>query len=228
MKVRVILPPSRSSCLRRCYCVSLLIVLNLSAQAIVPAAAASPPPAQVTTGATAEVERVIVTGSNIPTAEETGPNPVDTYRPADIEKLGIRNATDLTTFLPQQAGGTTNLNIANGGDGTVQFNLRGLLAKETLVLVDGKRVALSSLNPVGFSGGVDINLIPFPMIDHIDILKDGASAVYGSDAIAGVVNFFLVHKFRGLGDRGQLREHELGSVQRDGRVGGMDQSRYRR
>jgi len=172
--------------------VNLLIAPDISAQTI------APPPAQVTTGATAEVERVIVTGSNIPTAEETGPNPVDTYRPADIEKLGIRNATDLTTFLPQQSGGTTNLNMGNGGDGTVQFNLRGLLAKETLVLVDGKRVALSSLFPVGFSGGVDINLIPFPMIDHIDILKDGASAVYGSDAIAGVVNFFLVHKFRGL------------------------------
>src|SRR5438045_3624097 len=152
----------------------------------------------VTFGQVAEVERVVVTGSNIPTAEETGPNPVDTYRPADIEKLGIRNATDLTTFLPQQSGATTNLNMANGGDGTVQFNLRGLLAKETLVLVDGKRVAFGSLNAVGFSGGVDINLIPFPMIDHIDILKDGASAVYGSDAIAGVVNFFLVHKFRGL------------------------------
>src|SRR5438874_11158798 len=126
----------------------------------------------VTFGQVAEVERVIVTGSNIPTAEETGPNPVDTYRPADIEKLGIRNATDLTTFLPQEAGGTVNLNIANGGDGTVQFKLRGLLAKETLVLVDGKRVALGSLNAVGFSGGVDINLIPFPMIDHIDIFKD--------------------------------------------------------
>src|SRR5881296_929529 len=149
------------------------------------------------------IEQVIVTGSNIPTAEETGPNPVDTYRPADIEKLGIRNATDLTTFLPQQSGATTNLNISNSGtgsrgDGTVQFNLRGLLAKETLVLVDGKRVAFGSLNSVGFSGGVDINLIPFPMIDHVDILKDGASAVYGSDAIAGVVNFFLIHKFRGL------------------------------
>src|SRR5258707_8588728 len=146
----------------------------------------------------ATVVEVIVTGSNIPTAEEVGPNPVDTYRPADIEKLGIRNATDLTTFLPQEAGGTTNLNIGNGGDGTVQFNVRGLLGKETLVLVDGKRVAFGSLNPVGFSGGVDINLLPFPMIDHVDILKDGASAVYGSDAIAGVVNFFLIHKFRGL------------------------------
>ncbi|PYK66733.1 MAG: hypothetical protein DME45_11850 [Verrucomicrobia bacterium] len=158
----------------------------------------------VTFGQVAEVERVVVTGSNIPTAEETGPNPVDTYRPADIEKLGIRNATDLTTFLPQQSGATTNLNMANGGDGTVQFNLRGLLAKETLVLVDGKRVAFGSLNAVGFSGGVDINLIPFPMIDHIDILKDGASAVYGSDAITGVVNFFLVHKFRGLEIGGSL------------------------
>ncbi len=160
---------------------------------------------------TAEVERVIVTGSNIPTAEETGPNPVDTYRPADIEKLGIRNATDLTTFLPQEAGGTVNLNIANGGDGPVQFNLRGLLAKETLVLVDGKRVAFGSLNAVGFSGGVDINLLPFPMIDHIDILKDGASAVYGSDAIAGVVNFFLIHKFRGLEIGGSYGNTNLGA-----------------
>src|SRR5678809_1674829 len=80
-----------------------------------------------TQAAQAEVERVIVTGSNIPTAEETGPNPVDTYRPADIEKLGIRNATDLQTFLPQESGGTVNLNIANGGDGTVQLNLRCLL-----------------------------------------------------------------------------------------------------
>ena len=136
---------------------------------------------------------------------------MDTYRPADIEKLGIRNATDLTTFLPQQAGGTKNLNARTGGDGTVQFNLRGLLSKETLVLVDGKRVAFGSLNAVGFSGGVDINLIPFPMIDHIDILKDGASAVYGSDAIAGVVNFYLIHKFRGLEIGGSYGNTNLGA-----------------
>ena len=101
--------------------------------------------------------------------------------------------------------------MANGGDGTVQFNLRGLLAKETLVLVDGKRVAFGSLNGVGFSGGVDINLIPFPMIDHIDILKDGASAVYGSDAITGVVNFFLLHKFRGLEIGGSYGNTNLGA-----------------
>ena len=159
----------------------------------------------------AEVERVIVTGSNIPTAEETGPNPVDTYRPADLEKLGIRNAQDLETFLPQEAGGTVNLNIGNGGDGTVQINLRGLLPKETLILVDGKRFAYGSLGVAGSSQGQDINLIPFPMIDHIDILKDGASAVYGSDAVTGVVNFFLIHKFRGLEIGGSYGNTNLGA-----------------
>ena len=151
------------------------------------------------TAGIAELERIIVTGSNIPTAEEVGPNPVDTYRPSDIEKLGIRNLQDFRTFLPQEAGGTARQVIGSSpSDGTVQINLRGLLPKETLVLVDGKRVAFGSLGVAGFSQGVDINLIPFPMIDHIDILKDGASAVYGSDAVAGVVNFFLIHKFRGL------------------------------
>src|SRR5947199_5218861 len=174
-------------------------ILASNAFAQLPAPAAPPPPPPPGAAApSAEVERVIVTGSNIPTAEETGPNPVDTYRPQDIEKLGIRNATDLQEFIPQEAGGTVNLNIGNGGDGTVQFNLRGLLAKETLVLIDGKRVAYGSLGVAAGSSGPDINLIPFSMVDHVDILKDGASAVYGSDAISGVVNFFLIHNFRGL------------------------------
>src|SRR5437016_3518502 len=165
--------------------------------------------------AVAEVERVIVTGSNIPTAEETGPNPVDTYRPAELEKLGIRNATDLLTNLPQEMGSTVNQNAVAGGDGSVIPNLRGLLPKETLVLVDGKRVAISGIGGA-FSAaptfaGVDINLIPFPMIDHIDILKDGASAVYGSDAVAGVINIFLIHKFRGLEIGGSVVNTNLGA-----------------
>ena len=181
----------------------LIFASNAFAQLPAPAAPGTPAP-------TAEVERVVVTGSNIPTAEETGPNPVDTYRPQDIEKLGIRSATDLQEFIPQEAGGTVNLNIGNGGDGTVQFNLRGLLPKETLILIDGKRVASGSLDVAGGSSAADINLIPFSMIDHIDILKDGASAVYGSDAIAGVVNFFLVHKFRGLEIGGTYGNTNLG------------------
>src|SRR5206468_11019526 len=89
MKVSVILPPIRQTAFVDVIGVSLLITPKVPAQAIVPTAVASPPPARVTTDATAEVERIIVTGSNIPAAEEVGPNPVDTYRPADIEKLGI-------------------------------------------------------------------------------------------------------------------------------------------
>src|SRR6266498_1857293 len=179
----------------------LIFASSASAQLPAPAVPAQPgAPAP-----SAEVERVIVTGSNIPTAEETGPNPVDTYRPQDIEKLGIRNATDLTTFIPQEAGGTVNQNIANGGDGTVQINLRGILPKETLILIDGKRIAQAAI-----FGGYDIQLIPFSMIDHIDILKDGASAVYGADAVAGVVNFFLIHKYRGLEIGGTYGNTNLG------------------
>ncbi|MBO0694834.1 MAG: TonB-dependent receptor plug domain-containing protein [Verrucomicrobia bacterium] len=184
--------------------VGLPMIFASSASAQLPAPAVPENPAAPAPAA--EVERVVVTGSNIPTAEETGPNPVDTYRPQDIEKLGIRNATDLTTFIPQEAGGSVNLNMGNGGDGTVQFNLRGLLPKETLILVDGKRVASAAI-----FGGVDINLIPFSMIDHIDILKDGASAVYGADAVAGVVNFFLIHKFRGLEIGGTYGNTNLGA-----------------
>jgi len=164
--------------------------------------------AQATVGV-AEVERVIVTGSNIPTAEEVGPNPVDTYRPEDIQKLGVINATDLLNKLPAEAGSTINQNIANGGDGSVIPNLRGLLPKETLVLIDGKRVAVTGLG-IGLVG-VDINLIPFPMIDHIDILKDGASAIYGSDAVAGVFNIFLIHKFRGVEIGGSVGNTNMGS-----------------
>src|ERR1700757_4888599 len=126
-----------------------ILASNAFAQLPAPAVPAEPGAAAPST---AEVERVVVTGSNIPTAEETGPNPVDTYRAEDIQKLGVRNSTDLTTFIPQQAGGTVNLNIGNGGDGTVQFNLRGILSKETLVLIDGKRVGTGSLGGAGTSG----------------------------------------------------------------------------
>src|SRR5881392_2376592 len=179
---------------------SLLFVANTFAQ--------NPPlpPGAPAAASEATAERVIVTGSNIPTSEETGPTAVDTYRTEDIQKLGVMNQTDLLNKLPIEAGGTINQNIANGGDGSVIPNLRGLLPKETLVLVDGKRVA-----PNANGVGVDINLIPFPMIDRIEILKDGASAIYGSDAIAGVFNIILIHKFRGLEIGGTIGNTNLGA-----------------
>src|SRR3954453_11599631 len=112
---------------------ALLIAGNVSGQDLAPSAIASPGPEPG--GATAEVERVIVTGSNIPTAEEVGPNPVDTYRTEDIQKLGVRNTSDLVKYLPAATGGSITENISNGGDGSNQINLRGILAKETLVLI---------------------------------------------------------------------------------------------
>jgi outer membrane receptor protein involved in Fe transport len=185
--------------------VALVSVSVASGQNASPAAASS----------TAQVERVIVTGSNIPAAEEVGPNPVDTYRPSDIEKLGVRNSTDLLINLPQEMGTAVNQNWSGVGDGSVIPNLRGLLPKETLVLIDGKRAAIAGGGGAfGFlpnTAGVDINLIPFPIIDHIDILKDGASAVYGSDAVAGVINIFLLHKFRGLEIGGSYGNTNMGA-----------------
>ena len=158
---------------------------------------------------TAEAERVIVTGSNIPTAEEVGPVPVDTYRPEDLRKLGVRTATDVVERLPAITGAAFNENITGSLDGRTEINLRGLLPKETLVLVDGKRVAPIAAIAQGIS--VDLNLIPWPAVDHIDILKDGASAIYGSDAIAGVFNVILKHKFRGLEVEGSLGNTNFGS-----------------
>jgi Outer membrane cobalamin receptor protein len=90
------------------------------------------------------------------------------------------------------------------GDGRTDIDLRGLGAKETLVLQDGRRLAPDGFagyyNDANafFGGTVDLNLFPLGLIDHIDILKDGASAIYGSDAVGGVFNVWLIHRFRGL------------------------------
>src|SRR5438552_1449204 len=111
-------------------------------------------------GTQAEVDRVVVTGSNIPTSEEVGPNPVDTYRKDDITRLGVRSVTDLVQKLPAATGSALNENNTNGGDGRAEINLRGILAKETLVLQDGRRLA-----PVGFAGStVAINTFPLALI----------------------------------------------------------------
>src|SRR2546430_3489670 len=98
MKVGVIQPAIRRTAFAAAVGVNLVIAPKFPAQAIVPASLASPPPAQATTGATAEEKRFIVTGSSIPTAEEDAPNQVDTDPQADIAKLSTRNANDLVPF----------------------------------------------------------------------------------------------------------------------------------
>jgi iron complex outermembrane recepter protein len=174
--------------------------------------AAAPPPtgtniaptnaAPAATEATAE--RVIVTGSNIPTAEEVGPNPVDTYRRDDITRLGVRTPTDLVLRIPASTGSNTTENNTNGGDGSTRISLRGIDPKETLVLQDGRRLATAG------SSSIDFNRFPLGLIDHIDILKDGASPIYGTEAVAGVVNVFLIHRFRGLEVYGSYGNTNLG------------------
>src|SRR5438270_8768060 len=145
---------------------------------------------------------VIVTGSNIPTAEEVGPQPVDTYRKVDIERLGVRSATDFVQKLPAVNGPSLNENLNVFGDGRTEIDLRGLFSKETLVLQDGRRLATDGFagydvgRNFSFTPTVDLNLFPHGLIDHIDILNDGASAVYGSDAVGGVVNVSLIQSFQ--------------------------------
>src|SRR5437879_648831 len=177
--------------------VAFPLIIALSARAQEPAPATTPttgtniaPTGGAATEATAE--RVIVTGSNIPTAEEVGPNPVDTYRRDDITRLGVRTPTDLVLRIPASTGSNTTENNTNGGDGSTRISLRGIDPKETLVLQDGRRLAAAG------TASIDFNRFPLGLIDHIDILKDGASPIYGTDAVAGVVNVFLIHKFRGL------------------------------
>src|SRR5437764_2044038 len=181
--------------------VAFPLIIAMSARAQEPA---NPPPAGVTgsniapTGGTAAAtteataERVVVTGSNIPTAEEVGPNPVDTYRRDDITRLGVRTPTDLVLRIPASTGSNTTENNTNGGDGSTRISLRGIDPKETLVLQDGRRLAYAG------TASIDFNQFPLGLIDHIDILKDGASPIYGTEAVAGVVNVFLIHRFRGL------------------------------
>src|SRR6266404_5141323 len=119
--------------------VAFPLIIAMSARAQEPA---PPPPtgtnvtpagAPAATEATAE--RVIVTGSNIPTAEEVGPNPVDTYRRDDITRLGVRTPTDLILRIPASTGSNTTENVTNGGNGgATQVSIRGIDPKETLLL----------------------------------------------------------------------------------------------
>jgi iron complex outermembrane recepter protein len=175
----------------------LIIAISARAQEPTPAAVTgsniAPTSGAPTQGAAeATAERVVVTGSNIPTAEEVGPNPVDTYRRDDITRLGVRTPTDLVLRIPASTGSNTTENNTNGGDGSTRISLRGIDPKETLVLQDGRRLTYAGTQ------STDFNQFPLGLIDHIDILKDGASPIYGTEAVAGVVNVFLIHRFRGL------------------------------
>ena len=142
---------------------------------------------------TTSVQELVVTGSRIPQKNLTSVSPVTTVNNQAIKLQGTTNVEDLINNLPQAFADFGQFE-SNGSTGTATVDLRGLGNVRTLVLVDGKRI------PPGDPGApvADLNFIPPALIDRVEVLTGGASAVYGSDAVAGVVNFIMKHNYEGL------------------------------
>jgi len=136
---------------------------------------------------------IVVTGSRIRSANLESTTPVTQVTAADVVTQGVTRIEDLVNQLPQ-AFAAQNVTVANGATGTATLNLRGLGSPRTLVLVDGRRMPYGGVT----NSAADINQIPTQMIERVDILTGGASAVYGSDAVAGVVNFIMKKDFEGV------------------------------
>lgn len=171
---------------------SIAVVQSLAFAGIASSAfAQTPAPAPAATPE--KVEKIEVTGSRIPSANLESTSPITTIDAQAIKVDGLRSVENLLNNLPQvfaDQGG----NVSNGATGTATVNLRGLGADRTLVLVNGRRLPAGS--PRQFAA--DLNQVPAPLIKRVEILTGGASAIYGSDAVAGVVNFIMNDKFEGV------------------------------
>jgi outer membrane receptor protein involved in Fe transport len=160
---------------------------TLLLSAIAATGAAAPALAQENLG------EIVVTGTRIKSANLESTTPVTQVTAADVVTQGVTRIEDLVNQLPQ-AFAAQNVTVANGASGTATLNLRGLGSPRTLVLVDGRRLPYGGVT----NSAADINQIPTQMIERVDILTGGASAVYGSDAVAGVVNFIMKKDFEGV------------------------------
>ena len=141
-----------------------------------------------------EIEEVLVTGSRIVDSNVFSASQIATVSGEDIEQRGITRVEDYLNDLPQISPGQSVTN-SNGASGTATVNLRNLGCSRTLVLLNGKRM------PPGTAGGsscADLNAVPSLLIERVEVLTGGASSVYGSDAVAGVVNFILDDEFEGF------------------------------
>ncbi|MEJ8569494.1 TonB-dependent receptor plug domain-containing protein [Elongatibacter sediminis] len=171
--------------------------------ALVPSAVAgfalssSPVFAQDSDEEAADLDRVQVTGSRISRIDIEGANPVTVLDRDDIKRTGITDLGELVQDLPMMSGSPTSSQRNNGGSGRVAVDIRGLGTNRTLVLVNGKRL------PSLFN---DFSVIPVVMVERIEILKDGASAIYGADAVAGVVNIITRRDFEGAEFEFQIGE----------------------
>ncbi|HMG55199.1 MAG TPA: TonB-dependent receptor plug domain-containing protein, partial [Kofleriaceae bacterium] len=138
-------------------------------------------------------EVIIVTGSTIGRKTLTTPAPLTVLNRESLIAAGRSTVGDIIQFLPAQTNGI-NAQTNNGGDGSTRVDIRGLGNARTLTLINGRRVVPSGN---GANSSVDVNTIPLAVIDRVEVLKDGASAVYGSDAIGGVVNIITRTDFDG-------------------------------
>lgn len=143
-----------------------------------------------------EIEVIVVTGSYIEGAAEDAALPIDVLRAEDLAKQGSPSMVELIKTIPSVQGvvGESNQYTAGQTTGSANINLRGLGGARTLVLLNGRRLAPATTGVIGY----DANLLPTAAIGRIEILKDGAAATYGSDAVAGVVNFLTKRDFEGM------------------------------
>lgn len=156
---------------------------------------------------TVEFETFEVTGSRIKRSDYETASPVLVIDREAIERTGLNSIGELIKDLPQ-AGASLGRAFNNGGDGSVEIDLRNLGSTRVLVLVDGRRW-IPGTRVLG-GGGVDLSTIPISIVERIEVLQDGASAVYGSDAVAGVVNIITRKDFQGLQSRFQAGAYDDG------------------
>jgi len=172
------------------------------------ATVAGPALAQAAAGAD-EVAEVVVTGTRIPSPNLESVSPVTAVSAAEIKATGVTRVEDMINSLPQ-AFAAQGSSVSNGSTGTATVSLRGLGATRTQVLIDGRRLMPGTPNTLGASLAADINFIPSALIERVDVLTGGASAVYGADAVGGVVNFIMSRNFEGVRVDAQygLYQHE--------------------
>ena len=179
--------------------VPFLAFSSLAALAMSSAAAAQAPSDESAQAATADADSTItVTGTRVVRDGFQAPTPLTVLTQADIENGSpTNNIADFVNQLPQLAGSTkpanSRLNISNGSAGINALNLRNLGEGRTLILIDGRRSVGSTI-----FGWVDINNSPQALVERVELVTGGASSAYGSDAVAGVVNFVLDKKLEGL------------------------------
>ncbi len=154
------------------------------------------------------IEEIVVTGSYIKRAPEDAPSPVRAIGREELEVKGNAQLADMVMKLPSVIGSenVTAQEQSVGGAGAANINIRNLGLASTLVLIDGKRVNVGTSVSNQGEQFVDINRIPFIMVENVEILKDGASALYGSDAVAGVANFKLRNNFEGFEIRAMYQD----------------------